>query len=387
MGLSRIIGQDRAVGLLRAAFESGRLSHAYLFHGPDGVGKETAALEFAASLNCEKGALSGCGECPACRMAAKLSHPDIHLIFPAPRDMKPAEESWVLEGYVREGHRHLRAWHDKTPPREKLARKHTIISVETVLTRLVAKANLRPYVGPWKVFILADADMMTVEAANTLLKTLEEPPEMTVIVLTTSRLSALPVTVVSRCQKIQFARLSREAVEEILVADPKLGFDRAGARSAAALSGGSAGEAVRTDRRDFEAELDRVAAIMTGERAGEVGSLLEEAEALAFRLGRADQQRVLDLMLLWYRDVLLLANAGPGASRPEVLYSRHVGALERQARVMDVDATEPLIRKIDDARRAIERYSNPSIVFTSVLLDIAIARRGVTTGGKASYAA
>jgi DNA polymerase-3 subunit delta' len=376
LSLSRIIGQDHALSLLRAAFASGRPSHAYLFHGPEGVGKETTALELAASMNCEGGDLAGCGECRACVMAAGLSHPDIHLIFPTPSDMKPSDLGEVIGKYVREGYRD-----------QDFGRKLAIISVEAVLSEVVAKANQRPYLGPWKVFILADADMMTVEAANTLLKTLEEPPPMTVIILTTSRLSALPVTVVSRCQKIQFARLSREAVERILLADPRLGMSEGDARAAAALSRGSAGRAARMESRSFEAELDSVAAIMTGKRAGDIGSLLDEAEKLAFRLGRNDQQRVLDLMLLWFRDVLLLANLGDQEARAGVLYARHVEALERQARVMDVSVTEPLIRKIDDARRAIERYSNPTIVFTSVLLDIAIARKRATTGGKASYAA
>jgi DNA polymerase-3 subunit delta' len=387
LSLSRIVGQDHAVGLLRAAFGSGRPSHAYLFHGPEGVGKETTALELAAALNCEAGDLRGCGECKACRMAAGLSHPDIHLIFPRPRDAKPEQIGEMLKWYAEEGHRHVEAWDGADSKVEKLSRKLAIISVETVLSEVVAKANQRPYVGPWKVFILADADMMTVEAANTLLKTLEEPPQMTVIILTTSRLSALPVTVVSRCQKIPFARLSREAVEQILLADPRLGMTKKDARAAAALSRGSAGRAVRTERRGFEAELDKVAALMTGKRAGDIKSLLDEAEALAFRLGRGDQQRILDLMLLWLRDVLLLANAGGRDARAGVLYSRHIDALEAQARTMDLGVTEPLIRKIDDARRAIERYSNPTIVFTSVLLDIAIARTRATTGGKASYAA
>jgi DNA polymerase-3 subunit delta' len=383
----RIIGQDHAVGLLGAAFRSGRPSHAYLFHGPEGVGKETTALELAASLNCERGDLTGCGECRPCTMAAGLSHPDIHLIFPMPRDAKPEDVGEVLKGYVREGHRHVEVWGDVSRQQEKLARKLAIITVETVLSEVVAKANQRPYLGPWKVFILADADMMTVEAANTLLKTLEEPPPMTVMILTTSRLSALPVTVVSRCQKIQFARLSLAAVEAILKGDPRLDLSEDEAHAAAALSMGSAGRAVRTESRGFEAELDNVAAIMTGKRAGNIGTLLDEAEKLAFRLGRGDQQRILDLMLLWLRDVLLLSSVEGGGARGEVLYSRHLEALERQARAMDLTVTAPLIRKIDDARRAIERYSNPTIVFTSVLLDIAIARKSAETRGGASHAA
>ena len=184
MNLAGIKGQDKAIGLLRAAFEADRLSHAYLFQGPDGVGKETTALSFAQALNCERGGLTGCGECAACKMAAGLSHPDIHLIFPTPTTLKPAERSDLIAGYARDGFRE-----------QDFGRKTPIVSVDTILTEVVAKANQRPYIGPWKVFIVADADMMTTEAANTLLKTLEEPPTSTVLILTTSRPNALPSTV------------------------------------------------------------------------------------------------------------------------------------------------------------------------------------------------
>jgi DNA polymerase-3 subunit delta' len=370
MSLERIRGQDHAVGLLRSAYDSGRLPHAYLFQGPEGVGKETTALEFAAALNCEAGGLAGCGECPACRMAAGLSHPDIHLVFPVPRTLKPEELSEILGAAVRDGYRET-----------DFGRRAAIISVEIVLSEVVARANQRPYVGPWKVFVVADADTMTTEAANTLLKTLEEPPDATVIILTTSRPSALPSTVVSRCQRVPFTRLDGETIEEILVSDPRLGFDRKAARAAAAAAGGSAGRAVRTDMKSLNAELDRVASIMIGKRAGTVKSLLDEAGALAFRLGREEQERVLDLMLLWFRDVLLVSCLGDGA-RPELTYRRHGDEVKREAELLSFDVVDPLISRIDGARRAIERYSNPTIVFTSVLLDLAIARRRAA-GGRA----
>lgn len=364
MAFDRIVGQDHAVSLLTGAFESGRLSHAYLFQGPDGVGKETTALELAAALNCEREGLVACGECRACRMARGLSHPDIHLVFPMPSTIKPEEYSALLEGRVRNGFRDT-----------DFGRKVPIISVDTIHTEVVAKANQRPYVGPWKVFVIADADAMTQEAANALLKTLEEPPGETVIILTTSRPSALPLTIVSRCQRVPFVRLTKEAIEAILVGDPRFGFDRARASAVAALARGSVGRAVRTDRKSAEAELDRVASIMTGSRTRNVDGLLDEADALSFRLGREEQQHVLDLMLLWYRDVLLLSSLGGDAGSCDLVYSRHAKALSEQARSMDLELVEPLIRKIDGARRAIERYSNPTIVFTSVLLDMAIARR------------
>ena len=376
MSLERIKGQDRAIGLLRAAFESERLSHAYLFLGPEGVGKETTALSFASALNCEEEGLSGCGKCSACRMAEGLSHPDIHLIFPTPRTLKPAEKSELITSYVRDGYRE-----------QDFGRKSAIVSVETILADVVAKSNQRPYIGPWKVFVIADSDMMTTEAANTLLKTLEEPPDKTVIVLTTSRPNALPATVVSRCQRVPFASLSKDVVREILLSDKRLGFDVKSAGAAASLAQGSAGRALRTEKEGPTVDLKRVADLMVGKRTKDVASLVNEATALAFRLGRSEQQRLLDLMLLWYRDVLKLSEMGKEVAGPHLLYSQHVMELTRQADAMDVESVGRLVDKIDDARRAIERYSNPTIVFTSVLLDMAIARKATATKRGTSHAA
>ncbi|MBD3348315.1 MAG: AAA family ATPase [Candidatus Eisenbacteria bacterium] len=364
VALDRIVGQDHAVSLLGRAFESGRLSHAYLFQGPEGVGKETTALELAAALNCEREGFSACGECGSCAMARRLSHPDIHLVFPVPSTIKPDEYASILESQVRSGFRE-----------PDFGRRVPIISVETVNDEIVAKSNRRPYVGPWKVFVVSDADSMSPEAANALLKTLEEPPDDTIIVLTTSRPGALPGTIVSRCQRIPFARLRPEAIEKILTADPRLDFDGGRAREAGALARGSAGRAVRVDSKTTKSELERVAGIMTGRRTRDVGSLLSEAQALAYRLGREEQQHILDLMLLWYRDVLRLASLEESSASSGLVYSGHAGELAEQAELLSLDLIEPLIGKIDSARRAIERYSNPAIVFTSVLLDMAIARR------------
>ncbi len=364
MALSRIRGQDSALAHLRSAFESRRLAHAYLFHGPEGVGKETAALEFAAALNCESGGFEGCGACASCRMAAKIGHPDIHLVFPMPRDTKPGEVAEIVAEHARAGYRE-----------SDFGRKAAIISVEAVLDGVVAQANQRPYTGPWKVFIVADADAMTPEAANTLLKTLEEPPEATALILTTARPNALPVTVLSRCQRIQFRRLQHGTVEEILLSDKRLGFNKARAKAAALISLGSAGRAVRSEAEGLVTELGRVADLMAGKRASGVGSLVNEASQIAYRLGRQEQERLLDLMLLWYRDVLLLHELGDAAPAEEVLFGRQRRQLEAQARAMDAQTIGELVLAIDDARRAIERYSNPSIIFTSVLVDMAIARK------------
>ncbi|MBD3367098.1 MAG: DNA polymerase III subunit delta' [Candidatus Eisenbacteria bacterium] len=368
MSLSRIRGQDQAVRLLSAATASDRMPHAYLFHGPDGVGKETTALEFARALYCDGADLEPCGECASCAQIAGLGHPDVHLIFPTPTSFKPAARAEILADYVENGYRS-----------DDYGRKTAVISVDSVLSDVVGAASRRPYVGPWKVFVIADADRMTTEGANTLLKTLEEPPEGTVIILTSSRPTALPDTVVSRCQRVPFTRLSRGTIEGILVSDDRLGFTEKEARAAAAIALGSAGAAVRAEKSGLEGELDHVAGLVMGKGLTGVRPLLSEAQRLAFRLGRQDQERLLELMALWYRDVLVEKAAG---GEVDLLYASHADAVRSEAAAYDYEQLDRLITGLDEARRAIERYSNPSIVFTSVLLDVAVARKraGLTRG-------
>jgi DNA polymerase-3 subunit delta' len=309
-------------------------------------------------------------------MAERLSHPDIHLVFPVPTTLKPAELAELVASYARDGYREV-----------DFGRKSAIISVDTILNEMVVKANQRPYIGPWKVFVIADADAMTTEAANTLLKTLEEPSEQTVITLTTSRPNALPATVVSRCQSVQFSALSKSVVRDILLGDSRFSFDEGTAAEAASLSQGSVGRAVRMEKSGPTVDTERVAELMAGRRMRDVPALINEATGLAFRLGRAEQERVLELMLLWFRDVLSVSQIGGEAEGDGLLYSGHVRELTAQAKAMDVEVVAHLVDRIDDARRAIERYSNPAIVFTSVLLDIAIARKQSATRGVRNHAA
>jgi hypothetical protein len=126
---------------------------------------------------------------------------------------------------------------------------------------------------------------------------------------------------------------------------------------------------------------------MIGRRTKDVGALVNEATALSFRLGRSEQQRLLELMMLWYRDVLKLSEMGQEKAAPHLLYSKHVADLSRQADAMDVETVGRLVGKLDDARRAIERYSNATIVFTSVLLDMAIARKEAANKRGTTHAA
>ena len=173
MGLESIRGHEEAVALLRRAIETDRVAHAYAFIGPEGVGRKATALAFAVAL---------AGAAAAGRIA-RGAHPDVRVIEPTPPESNPKGTLAIRVENIRE------------------------------LGRL---ASLRPAEAPWKVFIVDQAEMMTGAAPQAFLKTLEEPPARTVIILILSQLRALPATVLSRCQIVRFRPIVPEGAVALL---------------------------------------------------------------------------------------------------------------------------------------------------------------------------
>ena len=199
-----MLGQERAKLLLAAAFAPERLGHAYLFTGPDGVGKTLLAQEAAQALLCRGDGARPCGACQDCRLFAHDSHPDFLLLEP--------------EGDSR------------------------VIKIDKIRD-LIHTLSLMPVQGDRRVAILRDADALNEEAANALLKTLEEPPASALLILTSSRPRALLPTLRSRCQEIRFEPLSAEHLRAIL--DDRPGLDEEDVAAAVRLAGGSADRALQ----------------------------------------------------------------------------------------------------------------------------------------------
>ena len=214
MGFERIDGHERPVRVLRRALASDRIPGAYLFSGPEGVGKRTTAVTFAAALNCADDGGDACGTCKSCRMTMEGIHPDVFI-----PDRSPTRIS-------------------KNPP----ASGGKDRTGSGYISEIVPKLPYAPIMGRWKVVLIDDAHQLTETAANYLLKTLEEPPSRTLFVLVTAAEHLLLPTIISRCQRIRFSPLSEEQVISILVA---LGDDRAVARRAALLCDGSVGKALQ----------------------------------------------------------------------------------------------------------------------------------------------
>ena len=176
MSFSEIIGQARPVTILQSSLRSGDISHAYLFYGPEGIGKRITALKFGKALNCLSLTDDFCGECLHCRKFDNGNFPDFLMV----------------------------------------GAKDGSIKIETI-RELQKKVNFRPYEGKFKVVLIDGAEEMTLGAANSFLKTLEEPPGATVFILVCHNFNLMIPTIISRCQKIQFNLIPVEAIKNILV--------------------------------------------------------------------------------------------------------------------------------------------------------------------------
>ena len=234
MRFSDVPHQDRAVSIIRRALRSGRTHHAYLFDGPEGVGKEHTARALAARLLCQNESIGAdddaCGECQACRLLASGAHPDFHDI-----------------------HRGLHKLHAERRIRES---KGLSLSVEVVRQFLIEPSSNTPALGRCRVFLIRQAERMNPQAQNALLKTLEEPPGNGRLILVSASASRLLPTIRSRCQRIPFDLLPTEFVESELRAQADLA--EADAQALAALAQGRLGVAQRWRRVGVLEALEHV---------------------------------------------------------------------------------------------------------------------------------
>lgn len=333
-----LIGQPRVEAILGRVLARDRVSHAYLFVGPSGVGKRTAALLLAQAINCaaRPTALAPCGDCESCRRIAAGTHPDVHEIVAQSRGGQN-------------------------------------ISVEQIRdTR--RDAALRPTMGRRKVYLLPNAELMNLEAANTLLKTLEEPCDFVTLVLAAPAVERVLPTIQSRCQIVRFGLTGAAVIQQALM--DRFGIDAPSAAALARVARGRVGRAFAWATDDGARERwDRVLALLR-----ETEALSRSARArpgrqvAAFRLAETFRELVpvevqstadtrgalatlLDLALEYYRDRLLLS----------------VGAPARVAALANPDSVEPdaddgaavFLRAIDtilESRQFLERNVAPQLV-------------------------
>lgn len=324
MLLSEVIGHVQAKRVLQNALVQNRVAHAYLFHGPAGAGKTTLARAFAGALLCEAVSEDSCGRCSVCRRMASEHLPDFFALNPAGNNIKVEQ-----------------------------------------IRDLQKKVQLKPYEAARKVYLINQAETMTTEAANCLLKILEDPPKETVFLLTTINQFSLLPTIISRCQSIPLSRVPLAEIEEMLVRNCQVDSKEAVlyASLADGLPGAAWGLAVSGGRKGIRELVFKLEDQIAG---GSVHALLKIAEE--FDKKKEILPDILEQLLLWYRDKLIWQQT---AEEKLILNIDKISDLKNNSVNLSKNYLVSSIDSILEAKNQIHRNVNVRLVLEVLLLKLA----------------
>ena len=336
----QLVGQGRVITMLQRSLEKGFLAHAYLFIGLPHVGKMTLALNLAKALNCE-GVGVPCGKCVPCQKIAQGKHADVQIIG-------------LVKASGNNG--------DKT---------RTEIGIDQI-RQLQHSASLPPFEGRYKVFIIDGAEHLSIEAANCLLKTLEEPAASMVFVLLTTNIGLLPDTVISRCQRLELLPMPAGEVENALTGH--WGIEPQKAKLLSRLCHGCFGWALSAAVGDdlLKQYYERRSGILDIISTGCEDSFAYAAQlATQFSQRRGFTQEVLGLWLDLWRDLLLI-KTGFAEAITNIDIKKALTDLERDFSLAEV---RNFINSIQVAMEQLGQNANPRLVLEVLMLDIP-KRRG-----------
>lgn len=352
MAISSVFGQRRIKRFFEKALENQRLSHAYLFVGAKGTGKEAMALEVTKALLSPHGLnFSPETDVDALRVA-KLTHPDLEFIFPAPAKLKDTEYAKIVESIVKNPYLRSEPWAKASIP---IAR----------IRELRRKSSYKSYEGKGRVVILADCEMMTTEAANSLLKLLEEPPDKMHLFMISSRPNLLLPTITSRCQMVKFDPLPAAEIEKALMDMFSVGAGKA--RITARLANGSfrkAVELLEEDVNDMELqalEFFRKAVQNEFIQICYVDKLLSHYHR--------DLKRVKDLLMhlaFWFRDAVLVQESVSELEK-QIIHQNHLDVLKNFTRNFPKADLQNAVTEIEKSFELIDRNVQIQLILIVLL--------------------
>jgi DNA polymerase-3 subunit delta' len=334
MAFSSLIGNERIKRLLQRAVAEDRIGQSLLMAGPRGVGKYQFAIALAQALNCEQ-VKQGvpCGSCLACLRVERGEHADVRTILRESKD-----------------------------PSFKKEPKSQFVKIDQIRV-MCEQAQFRPYEGRRRVFIIDDAEWLRHEAANSLLKTLEEPPSTSLVILVTSKPYVLLETVRSRCQMLNFAPLSASEIEEHLLMK-KMPADEA--RLRARLSRGSVGHALEIDLNGYRETRDKMLDLVeTMGVTREIAKLLSASEYLGRKIEKDEFEVHIDVLLVLLDDLFHLKLNALEASLTNADIAER---LKRVSEKITFDQINGWVERIEEIFRAMPRNVNRQLAMDAMLI-------------------
>lgn len=319
-----VVGHESIIGHFKSSIEQGKVAHAYLIHGEKGTGKKMLAGLFAKTLQCEAGGTDPCGTCRSCIQCDSGNQPDI---------------IWVT--------------HEKP----------TVISVDDIREQVNNDIIVKPYSSRYKIYIIPEAELMNPQAQNALLKTIEEPPEYAVIMLLTNNLDKMLPTILSRCITLNLKPVGELDMMEYL---SRMGVPQAKAKFCVGFAFGNLGKAVRlaTSEEYNEIKHDCVQILKDINRM-EIYDLIDAVKKMSkYKLDIYDY---LDIMMMWYRDILMLKVSG---SPDKLLFKEEYATLKQQANYISYEGIENVLKALDKVKVRLEANVNFDIAMELLLLTI-----------------
>ena len=324
MGFAEIVGHQRILEHLRSALNNGRLHHAYLFLGPDGVGKRTVAMALAKAIHCAENEYDYCGECVNCARISDGNHPDVRVI------QTLADKKEISIQQIREFEREL---------------------------------NYRSFTGKRKIAIIDQATQLNTAAQNALLKTLEEPPADSLMILIAASGGGLLPTVRSRCLRLSFAPLPRQEVATFLESKFAVKFEDA--EFLAAMSMGSIGMAASLDKDELVEKRRIWSGMLDSLKSTDYQSAMIAAEALS--ANRVEALEFLKWAETWYRDLLVHSVT---QRLDELVNLDMLAQIEKQSGEKNADQLLTFISQISRTGARIQRNLNRRMVLERFLFGV-----------------
>lgn len=324
-----IIGQEQIKEHLQSAILAGKVSHAYIINGEKSSGKEFIARIFAMTLQCEAGGDNPCQECHSCKQAMSDNQPDI-----------------------------IRVIHEKP----------NTISVDDIRLQINNDVGIKPYSSPRKVYIVNEAEKMTVQAQNAILKTLEEPPGYAVLLLLTTNVNALLPTILSRCVVLNMKPVADEQIRKYLM--EKLQIPDYKAEICVAFARGNVGKAkALATSEEFEnvkAEALSLLKYITDMELHEIVAAIKKINDF-----KMEVNDYLDIMAVWYRDVLLFKAT---SDVNHLVFREEIQVLRKVAQRSSYEGIENIIEALEKAKNRLN--ANVNFELTMELLMLVIKENG-----------
>ena len=312
-GFRDILGHKQEIAHLERAIESGKVSHAYIFTGEKGTGKHRLASAFAETLQCEDTQNRPCGKCHSCRQAQSGNHPDIIYVS-----------------------------HEKP----------SSIGVEDIRSQLAGDIQIRPYNGNYKIYIIPDAEKMTVQAQNAILKTIEEPPEYAVIILLTANEQALLETIRSRCVILNLKPVPDEVVRKYLMEQIQVPDYQADI--CVAFAQGNIGKAVRlASSEDFSVIKSSAMKLIRNLGNMEISELIEYVKEV--QEYKVSIQDYLDILALWYRDMVYYKAT---KDIDGIVFRDELKTIRDTVKVCSYEGVEEVMKAIENAKTRLSANVN-----------------------------